>query len=120
MKLLKLSKNIIVQKVLIEKPLSDKYTNYVPRRNRYYVGYNLRFHPIITKLKNLIKGKELQTIDIDLATFYPNWRNTIQFDKSSSASMSKGGGAILDLSHEIDYSLFYLDQLNQFIHIMER
>ena len=68
----------------------------------------------------MIKGKELQTIDIDLATFYPNWRNTIQFDKSSSASMSKGGGAILDLSHEIDYSLFYLDQLNQFIHIMER
>ena len=48
----KYQKNI---KILIEKPLFSKVENYNSKNNKIYVGYNLRFDPIIEYLKNKIK-----------------------------------------------------------------
>ena len=45
--------------ILIEKPLFDRYY-YLPKKlkNNYYVGFNLRYHPIIKSLAlALINGK---------------------------------------------------------------
>ncbi len=44
--------------VLIEKPLFHKYENFKIKNNKYFVGYNLRLHPIIKKIKQLINKKK--------------------------------------------------------------
>ena len=52
-----IEKNFINKKVLIEKPLFNKSHRLDLKKNFYYVGYNLRFHPVIKKIKNLIIKK---------------------------------------------------------------
>merc|ERR1711966_322651 len=51
----KISKNKIV---LVEKPLFHKSIKLSLKKNKYYVGYNLRFHPVIKFLKNKLKKKK--------------------------------------------------------------
>lgn len=89
--------------VLIEKPLFDKKIHLNELRNNYFVGYNLRFHPLINKLKEDISTEDIFSVDVVCNSYLPDWRNTIPYEDSSSASKVKGGGVLLDLSHEIDY-----------------
>ena len=90
--------------VLIEKPLFNKRKKLEKLKNKYFVGYNLRFHPLINKLKDEISSKErVFSVDVFCNSYLPNWRNNITYSYSSSASKKKGGGVLLDLSHEIDY-----------------
>ena len=47
-------------KVLIEKPLFDKFYKIKTKmKNKYFVGYNLRFHPVINFLKKKISNKKI-------------------------------------------------------------
>jgi CMP-N,N'-diacetyllegionaminic acid synthase len=89
--------------ILIEKPLFEKSYNYSSKRNKIYVGYNLRFHPIIKFVKNFIKNKKIFFVKVSCASFLPNWRKNIKYQNSYSAKKKFGGGVLLDLSHEIDY-----------------
>ena len=89
-------------KILVEKPLFDKYRKLNVRKNKIFVGYNLRFHPIIKYIKKHIKGKKILDIKITCNSYLPDWRPDEFYKKSSSASKSLGGGVILDLSHELD------------------
>ena len=77
------------------------------KKNKYLVGYNLRFHPFIKKLKQELKGDKIYAVNMICNSYLPNWRANIPYNKSSSASVKKGGGVLLDLSHELDY-LSYL------------
>ena len=89
-------------KILVEKPLFDKYRKLNVRKNKIFVGYNLRFHPIIKYIKKHIKGKKILDIKITCNSYLPDWRSDTFYKKSSSASKKLGGGVILDLSHELD------------------
>ena len=89
-------------KILVEKPLFDKYRKLNVRKNKIFVGYNLRFHPIIKYIKKHTKGKKILDIKITCNSYLPDWRPDAFYKKSSSASKSLGGGVILDLSHELD------------------
>ncbi len=88
--------------ILVEKPLFNKFINLNIKNNYVYVGYNLRFHPLILKLKNIIKKRKIWNVLVTSGSFLPNWRKNIDY-KSSYSSKKKSGGVLLDLSHEIDY-----------------
>ena len=92
--------NFLNKKVLIEKPLFEKFRNVRLNKNKYWVGYNLRFHPLI----NFLKKRKLKPLNINIwcSSFLPSWRKNINYKYSNSAS-KKGGGVLLELSHEIDY-----------------
>ena len=99
----KIEKIFTNKKVLIEKPVFEK--NYqTPKRlkNKYFIGYNLRFHPILLFIKNYIKKKKLFLIDVTSQSYLPLWRKT-NYTKSVSAQKILGGGVLLELSHELDY-----------------
>ena len=88
--------------ILVEKPIFEKFFNINVKKNKYFVGYNLRFNPIILYLKKYLKNKKIIFFDIKCTSFLPSWRKKSEYFKSNSSG--NGGGALLELSHEIDYA----------------
>tara|TARA_B100001248_G_scaffold251273_1_gene226201 strand:- start:22414 stop:23322 length:909 start_codon:yes stop_codon:yes gene_type:complete len=111
---MKIEKNFKNITVLIEKPVFEKFYE-LPKmlKNRYYVGYNLRFHPVIIFLKNFLKNKKIFSINLISHSYLPNWRK-IDYRKSVSAKKKLGGGALLELSHEIDYLRWIFGEIKIF------
>ena len=89
--------------ILIEKPIFEKYYNLKLKSNKIFVAYNFRFHPIINFLKKFCENKESWTAQAFCGSYLPNWRKNISYQKSYSSSKKRGGGVLLDLSHEFDY-----------------
>ncbi|OMC81808.1 hypothetical protein BK130_13550 [Viridibacillus sp. FSL H8-0123] len=94
------------QKILVEKPLFSKKSYFNYQFSSLYVGYNLRFHPIIQKLYELLKSEQVISVNAYVGQYLPTWRPTTDYTKGYSADVSKGGGVIRDLSHELDYLNF--------------
>ena len=98
--------------VLIEKPLFDRNRRENLDNNHYLVAYNLRFHPLINLLKDRINKEKIISAKTICHSFLPDWRKNITYQKSASALISKGGGVLLDLSHEIDYMQYIFGDLS--------
>jgi predicted dehydrogenase len=89
--------------ILVEKPIFHKKLNFKQKnKNKIFVGYNLRFNPVVNYLKNNIKDKKINHININCRSNLKTWRKNIKYYKSNTAE-KKGGGALLELSHELDY-----------------
>lgn len=93
-------------RVLIEKPVfscvaSTDVTGFAGSA----VGYNLRFHPVLSALHDAIAGQELLSMQIYCGQYLPTWREGRDYRRSYSAQAA-GGGALRDLSHELDYALW--------------
>jgi predicted dehydrogenase len=101
-------------KVLVEKPLFVNYEK-MPINNfqKIAVAYNLRFHPLIIKLKEILKKKDEQLISANfyVGSYLPNWRKNRDYTNSYSSSLEKGGGVLRDLSHEIDLAIYLLGRV---------
>ena len=90
--------------VLVEKPLFSKVENAdVKGFKKVIVGYNLRFHPLILKLRKLLTGKRILTAQTYVGKNLAAWRPGVDYRKSYSAFYDRGGGVLRDLSHELDY-----------------
>lgn len=75
-------------------------------QSRVAVGYCLRFLPSALKAREIIQKRTLgliYNIEINAGSYLPDWRPDINYKDSVSASRSLGGGALLELSHELDY-----------------
>lgn len=99
-----LEKKIKNIKILVEKPLFEKFRNFKVKKNKVFTGYNLRFHPVLIYLKKFLsKNNTVFSVDIHCKSYLPEWRKNINYRSSNSAKKKFGGGALLELSHEIDY-----------------
>ena len=90
--------------ILCEKPLFDEWRDVEVKNNSIYVGYVLRFHPLIQEMRSMIKEETILSAQIICGSYLPTWRPGSDYRKSYSASKKLGGGVLLDLSHEIDYA----------------
>ena len=92
-------------RVLVEKPLFDRVLP-LPSHNFLVavVAYNLRCHPLLVRLKSLLEDAGgLVMANVYVGSYLPAWRPNRDYRQSYSASKEQGGGALRDLSHEIDY-----------------
>ncbi len=90
--------------VLVEKPVVAASAPPVPRpTGPLYVGYNMRFHPLLRRLRELLAGKEALTAEVHVGQHLADWRPGRDYRKVYSASRAAGGGVLRDLSHELDY-----------------
>lgn len=99
---------------LIEKPLSINYEEAEEFINfkagsqiPCAVGYCLRYMPTALKMRQLIKDDvlgEVYNISIAVGQYLPEWRKNIDYRKTVSTQKQLGGGALLELSHELDYA----------------
>jgi glutamate-1-semialdehyde aminotransferase/spore coat polysaccharide biosynthesis protein SpsF (cytidylyltransferase family)/predicted dehydrogenase len=104
--------------VFVEKPLSHEASgiealiNEARRRNRNaQIGYNMRFHPGLKILKELIDSGKIGRVlwlSVEAGQYLPDWRPWQHYRESYSARHELGGGIILDGSHELDYICWLL------------
>lgn len=102
---------------LIEKPVANDYNEIKEvedrikkRENKIYVGFNLRFHPIVKKVKEIIDtgeyGKVLKA-NLYVGEYLPFWHPYEDYRKSYAARNELGGGSLRTFSHEIDLGQYW-------------
>jgi predicted dehydrogenase len=109
--------------LFIEKPLSDsldgtqELISLAEAQNRVVmVGYQLRFHPCLRKLMEIIQSGTLGNLLAVRATvgeYLPNWHPYEDYRQMYAARADLGGGVVLSQIHEFDYlySLFGLPKV---------
>ncbi len=90
--------------VLLEKPVSLTPLVNPLQNDQIFVGYNLRFHPLVQELAQQIHSERLLSLDLVCGSYLPEWRPGTDYTKTASAQASSGGGVLGDLSHELDLS----------------
>ena len=111
--------------VFIEKPLSHESSGIQAlitegrRSNRnVQIGYNMRFHPGMQILKELIDSGKIGRVlwlNAEAGQYLPDWRPWQNYRESYSARHELGGGIILDGSHELDYTCWLLGRPTEVI-----
>ena len=99
--------------LLIEKPIANKPSGVqtlidlcVKNKIILMTAYNLRFLPTLQEFNKLLKlGKigKILSVRAEVGSYLPEWRPESDYRKSVSSQRKLGGGATLELSHEIDY-----------------
>jgi len=113
---LKMLKTInFVGKILIEKPIAATSNDLLGfdfglLKKQTFVGYNLRFHPLIQFIKNEIKDQHILSFHAYVGQHLPTWRPNQDYKESYSAHKNLGGGVLRDLSHELDYAIWMLGE----------
>lgn len=108
--------------VLIEKPVTATLADaaqLLQVSNSYKtpvaVGYCLRYLSSAIAIKKLIENKTIGTIynaSVNIGQFLPDWRPNKDYKDTVSANSKLGGGALLELSHELDYLQWLLGELD--------
>jgi predicted dehydrogenase len=108
--------------VFIEKPLTDslhgttELIHEAAQRNVVaMVGYQLRFHPCMLKLAEIIGSGilgNLLAVRATVGEYLPNWHPYEDYRQMYASRSDLGGGVVLSQIHEFDYlySLFGLPQ----------
>ncbi|MBN3575776.1 Gfo/Idh/MocA family oxidoreductase [Vibrio neptunius] len=79
------------------------------------VGYCLRYLPSTEVVKRLLESNSIGTLlnaQVEIGQYLPDWRPAKNYKDTVSAKVSLGGGALLELSHELDYVQWLLGDLN--------
>jgi predicted dehydrogenase len=93
--------------VLVEKPLfHDVASDDARAEPNAFVAYNLRFHPLLLRLRDWLQGRAPVAASIHVGQHLATWRPQRDFKLSYSSQRALGGGVLRDLSHELDYAIW--------------
>ena len=96
---------------IVEKPLFKSYNQDDSSQHlKTFVGYNLRTHPGIVWLQSRLRENDARVhqLQLSVAQNLNDWRPNRAARDVYSASIAEGGGALRDLSHELDLALVFL------------
>lgn len=92
--------------VLVEKPLFHAPLQLPSNSFRtIFVAYNLRFHPLLQKLNEMLRHERILSVQVYAGQYLPDWRQNRDYRQTYS-SLRNNGGVLRDLSHELDYILW--------------
>jgi predicted dehydrogenase len=101
--------------VLVEKPLTaseEDLDDLVDAAgDRLAVGYNLRLHRPVERLRELLlAGRAGRLIQVHawFGSYLPDWRPGVDYRGTYSARAAEGGGVLRDASHELDLLVWFL------------
>jgi len=107
--------------LLIEKPLSHsvknikKLLNILEKNNSTtLMGCNLRFHPCIKKIRELILKKRIGDVisaRVENGSYLPDWHPKEDYRLGYSARKALGGGVLLTMIHELDYLIWFFGEV---------
>ena len=100
--------------IFIEKPIAthegelEDFVHECKKSSTFVmVGYILRFLPALRALKSALLNKKIGEIyhaHIQVGQYLPDWRKGQDYRVGVSAQQKLGGGPLLELSHELDYT----------------
>jgi predicted dehydrogenase len=98
--------------VFIEKPIGHELNGVADlleqarrKQRQLMVGYNLRFHPGLMRLKELVERRAVGRIvsaRAEAGEYLPDWHPWEDYRHGYSARRNLGGGPVLTFSHELD------------------
>lgn len=104
--------------LFIEKPVAtsmqdlDELRSLVKQHNlTVMVGYNLRFHPLLKKMKEMADSGAIGTVlsaHVEMGENIADWHPWEDYAASYGPWKEKGGGAIFCFSHDIDYLYWFM------------
>ena len=108
--------------LFIEKPLShsldqvsDLLQTIRARGLVCLVGCNMRFHPAIATIKDVVERKTIGpvlSVRVQAGSYLPDWHPWEDYRQGYSANQRLGGGVVLDGIHEIDYLCWMLGDVD--------
>ncbi len=103
--------------LFVEKPLSDsllgieQLLRLVKRKKLItLIGCNMRFHPCIKKIKELISKNtigKIISVRVESGSYLPDWHPLEDYRSSYASRKDLGGGVVLTCIHEIDYLYWF-------------
>jgi predicted dehydrogenase len=108
--------------LFLEKPLSHNLDDVaelideVEKRDLVgLIGYQLRFHPCLVQLKELIRQGAIGSVvavRLEVGEYLPGWHTYEDYRQMYASQSNLGGGVVLSQIHEMDqiYSLFGLPE----------
>jgi predicted dehydrogenase len=107
--------------LLVEKPLSHNAENNSKLVETVgtngivgLLGYTLRHDKAAIEFKKKLEQGLLGSllhIRVECGSYLPSWRTHQDYKKSVSAIASSGGGVLLELSHELDYTHWFFGEM---------
>ena len=98
--------------LFIEKPVADtlqgldELQQIVKERQLIcYVGYNFRFHPALSRVKELLDQRilgNILSVHSEIGEYLPNWHRYEDYRTMYASRSDMGGGVILSQIHEMD------------------
>lgn len=108
-----LEENVKEKLIFCEKPLFETKKELEVKYNKIFIGYVLRFHPLLKKLKECIQDQKVISVNAKTGQYLPTWRPNTDYKNCYSAKKNEGGGVLLDLSHEVDYVQWLAGQIDE-------
>lgn len=103
-------------KLLVEKPLAvDAEVLCRLACRRVGVGFNLRFHPVLVHLRDVLQTRVVYSVAIYCGQHLTTWRPGRTVESQYSAQSRLGGGVLRDLSHELDYATWLFGDVNRLV-----
>jgi len=109
--------------LFIEKPLSNNLENIKELSNIVhdkklitFMGYNLRFHNCIKKMKELLENNEIGkviSVNVESGSYLPDWHLDEDYRDSYASKENLGGGVVLTCIHEIDYLHWFFGEIKE-------
>ena len=109
--------------LFIEKPLSNNLENIKKLSDIVYekklitlMGFNLRFHECIKKIKELLEKNtigKIISVNAESGSYLPDWHPDEDYRKSYASKKKLGGGVVLTCIHEIDYLHWFFGEVKE-------
>jgi len=103
--------------IFMEKPLIHdaiglkKAKTILVNYNRvFFIGFMLRFHPLVKKIKSIIDSKELGEVyssRFEFGSYLPYWHPYEDYRVSYASRKELGGGVINTITHELDLIQYF-------------
>ena len=103
--------------LFIEKPLShirngleELKTLADEKKLKIMIGYNLRWHPLLVKMKTMVADGDIGhpiCANIEMGENIEDWHPWEDYREAYAAYKAGGGGAVLCFSHDIDYLYWF-------------
>jgi predicted dehydrogenase len=108
--------------ILLEKPVSHSLegVDMLQRTaeesgSKILVGFQFRYHPTLTKVRELIQSDaigKILTVHAHWGEYLPQWHPWEDYRQSYAARADLGGGVIVTLTHPLDYLRYLLGEVD--------